>query len=81
MARGGDRDDYHDRQVRFGKLNLVYHTSRSFKRGWVALGGRLPVGLLLWALGRLVCKGKEHVRFEERESKWCENDTGEGSST
>jgi len=62
LARGGDRDDYHDRQVRVGKLKLVYHTSRSFKRGWVALGGHLPVGLLLRALGRLVCTGKGHVR-------------------
>jgi len=46
-------------EFRFGKLNLSYHMSCSFKRGWVALGERLPVGLrLLWALGRLVCTGK-----------------------
>jgi len=64
-------------EFRFGKLNLSYHTSRSFKRGWVALVERLPVRLrLLWALGRLVCTGKGNFRFEERVRKWNGNDNG-----
>ena len=33
-------------KFRFENFNLIYHTSCSFERGWVALGGRLSVGLL-----------------------------------
>jgi len=43
-------------KFRIGKLNLVYHTSRSFKRGWLGGARRMFARRVafLWALGRLV---------------------------
>jgi len=70
-------------KFRIGKLNLVYHTSRSFKRG--RLGGARRIFArrvaFLWALGRLVGTGKGRMRVEERDRKRSENDSREGSST